>query len=72
MPRETPCPICQRQGPWLAEPFAPFCSERCKMVDLGNWLGEEYRIASPITAEDLLELAEMEESDPDKESGSDC
>ncbi len=25
-------------------PFAPFCSERCKLVDLGKWLGEEYRI----------------------------
>jgi len=35
-------PIAARaQNPW-----APFCSERCKMVDLGKWLGEEYRIAA--------------------------
>lgn len=61
MPKETPCPTCQQKGPWLDKPFAPFCSERCKMVDLGKWLGEEYRIASPLTVEDLQELADMEE-----------
>jgi endogenous inhibitor of DNA gyrase (YacG/DUF329 family) len=27
-----------------AAPFRPFCSERCKLVDLGNWLGGRYRI----------------------------
>jgi endogenous inhibitor of DNA gyrase (YacG/DUF329 family) len=26
----------------------PFCSERCHLVDLGRWLGEEYRIAGPL------------------------
>lgn len=56
MPTEVPCPTCREKGPWLDGPFAPFCSERCKMVDLGKWLGEEYRIASPLTAEDLKEL----------------
>lgn len=41
------CPICdcvmQGQGPgeW---PQFPFCSNRCRMIDLGRWLGEEYRI----------------------------
>jgi uncharacterized protein len=31
---------------WGAEsPFRPFCSERCKMVDLGAWASEEYRVA---------------------------
>lgn len=34
------------------------------MVDLGKWLGEEYRIASPLTVEDLQELADLEE-DPE-------
>ncbi len=51
------CPICGRpvvrgQGPAelnprtgkpAAEPF-PFCSGRCQLIDLGRWLGEEYRI----------------------------
>jgi endogenous inhibitor of DNA gyrase (YacG/DUF329 family) len=31
----------------------PFCSERCKLIDLGNWLGEKYRISRPLSPEDL-------------------
>ena len=43
------CPICnsvmQGQGPkeW---PDFPFCSARCRLIDLGRWLGEEYRVAT--------------------------
>lgn len=40
-----------------------FCSDRCQMVDLGKWLGEEHRIASPLTVEDLEELADTDASD---------
>ena len=37
------CPICQREFD-PAQPLAakPFCSERCRLIDLGRWLGEEY------------------------------
>ncbi len=41
------CPVCDRrmQGASAAEwPQFPFCSERCRLVDLGRWLGERYRI----------------------------
>lgn len=42
------CPICKRPAPPRAEnPNAPFCSERCRLVDLGKWLSEDYRIAGP-------------------------
>lgn len=68
MSREVPCPICERIGPWLEGFPAPFCSERCKMVDLGKWLGEEYRLASPLTVEDLQELADLD--DPDDTHGA--
>jgi len=37
------CPTCRRAAPANGKPF-PFCSERCRLVDLGKWLGEEYRI----------------------------
>jgi endogenous inhibitor of DNA gyrase (YacG/DUF329 family) len=53
------CPICQRtldaQGPkeW---PETPFCSKRCRMVDLGRWLGGVYQIDTPAQEEDLDEL----------------
>lgn len=43
------CPICQRPVVFDELPIGLFCSERCKLVDLGRWLGEEYTIpaASP-------------------------
>jgi hypothetical protein len=41
------CPICQREVTALAgiHPF-PFCSPRCKLVDLGNWLDQRYVVGS--------------------------
>ncbi|HOI17733.1 MAG TPA: DNA gyrase inhibitor YacG [Geobacteraceae bacterium] len=38
------CPVCRKKTEWEGNPFRPFCSERCRMVDLGAWAGEEYRI----------------------------
>lgn len=39
------CPTCKAQVPWLPEQqFRPFCSERCKLIDLGEWAMEEKRI----------------------------
>lgn len=44
------CPICKRELPDAPDDFAhrPFCSSRCKTVDLGRWLDEEYRISTPV------------------------
>jgi endogenous inhibitor of DNA gyrase (YacG/DUF329 family) len=40
------CPRCAKPVRWGPEsPFRPFCSERCKMIDLGAWASEEYRVA---------------------------
>jgi hypothetical protein len=40
------CPICKSPAPKRAEnPNHPFCSERCRLADLGKWLSEDYRIA---------------------------
>jgi endogenous inhibitor of DNA gyrase (YacG/DUF329 family) len=39
------CPVCRRPVPWTAEQkFKPFCCERCKLIDLGEWAMEEKRI----------------------------
>jgi endogenous inhibitor of DNA gyrase (YacG/DUF329 family) len=38
--------------------FFPFCSQRCKAVDLGNWVTESYRIEEPALDEDLDPLDE--------------
>jgi endogenous inhibitor of DNA gyrase (YacG/DUF329 family) len=39
------CPLCKKQTTWEDNPFRPFCSERCRLIDLGKWASEEYRIA---------------------------
>lgn len=39
------CPTCNKKGTWTADnPSRPFCSPRCKLIDLGEWAGEERRI----------------------------
>ncbi len=39
------CPTCGKEMEWDPENrFRPFCSERCKLIDLGKWANEEYRI----------------------------
>ncbi|MCS6890313.1 MAG: DNA gyrase inhibitor YacG [Rhodovarius sp.] len=40
--QHRPCPICGR--PAAPRPLAPFCSERCRRVDLARWLTEAYRL----------------------------
>jgi uncharacterized protein len=54
------CPTCQREIEWSeAYPQRPFCSERCKLVDLGAWLSESHRIAGEeVAAETELEIAD--------------
>jgi len=38
------CPICKNKTTWEENPWRPFCSERCKLIDLGKWVSEEYKI----------------------------
>lgn len=52
--RETPCPICGKPARDDA-PTYPFCSARCRKIDLGKWLGGQYVISRPIEQSDLDE-----------------
>ena len=45
------CPICKKEVS-ADDEFFPFCSERCKIIDLGNWASEKYVISSPAMPED--------------------
>lgn len=46
------CPHCGTEHHYnMGNPYRPFCSERCKMIDLGKWANEDYRVA---VAEDEL------------------
>ena len=52
------CPTCSRLIEWGPDfPYRPFCSERCKMVDLGAWLAEERRIPKVHPSRRIEKLA---------------
>jgi endogenous inhibitor of DNA gyrase (YacG/DUF329 family) len=38
------CPVCKKKTSWKDNLFRPFCSDRCRLVDLGKWASDEYRI----------------------------
>ena len=38
------CPVCKKKTTWEENPFKPFCSERCKLIDLGRWASEDYKV----------------------------
>ena len=54
------CPTCRRPVPADADD-APFCSDRCRLIDLGKWASGGYKISSPILDPDLLEELEHAE-----------
>lgn len=42
------CPICKQSVVGKGNPFRPFCSERCKLIDLDNWIEGRYRVSVPL------------------------
>lgn len=52
---EVSCPTCKKKVIWGESPYSPFCSERCKLIDLGEWISEGYRISSPLDDESAPE-----------------
>ncbi|MBI2150774.1 MAG: DNA gyrase inhibitor YacG [Acidobacteria bacterium] len=38
------CPTCKRETAYEDNPYRPFCSDRCKLIDLGKWAGEQFRV----------------------------
>jgi endogenous inhibitor of DNA gyrase (YacG/DUF329 family) len=55
------CPICQKDVA-LDNPEMPFCSERCRLLDLGNWASEKYVISTPLETSNK-ESSQQEEDD---------
>ena len=53
------CPICKKTVEWEGNPTRPFCSERCRIRDLGAWVDEGYRVPA--------EEFHLEEATPDEE-----
>jgi len=55
------CPVCNREFVAEKSPAVPFCSERCRTIDLGRWLGEVYSLPAVPDPE----ADEMPEEQPD-------
>ena len=60
------CPKCGKECEWENNEWKPFCSERCKMVDLGAWVSESYR----ISGEDALDEENAEDAGEDEDGAA--
>ena len=58
------CPICRKPTESEKDADFPFCSERCRMLDLGNWASEKYVVSEPVFDEDGAEESSL--ADPDE------
>ncbi len=52
------CPICGKVPADALTSVLPFCSERCRNIDLGRWLGERYRVAVHLSSDELVSVAD--------------
>ncbi|MGH9717927.1 MAG: DNA gyrase inhibitor YacG [Candidatus Acidiferrales bacterium] len=62
------CPICRKPTDSEKSSDFPFCCERCRLLDLGNWASEKYRISQPIFDESEFEGADPSASRPSDEN----
>ena len=66
MSLKVPCPHCKTEVIWRSgSSYRPFCSERCQLIDLGDWAEENHKIskpsASPISfSEEMLDALESQ------------
>ena len=52
MNNSRPCPYCKKLAPWEGNKWRPFCSERCKMIDLGFWAMGVYSVKGEEISKD--------------------
>ena len=60
-PSQTPlivsCPSCKKSLRWTTDnPFRPFCSERCKLIDLGEWADGQYHSKNSVIQQYLISI----------------
>lgn len=55
------CPICGKQSAWEGNAHRPFCSERCRMIDLGAWVNGEYTVPVEDSSTAEFDAAEYSE-----------
>lgn len=57
------CPLCRATAVKEGNKFWPLCSERCHLIDLGKWLGEEYRVPAEPDENAVDALLEADAAD---------
>lgn len=57
------CPICKKLTDSATNAEFPFCSERCRLLDLGNWASEKYVVSEPLFDESDDELDDSQNLD---------
>ncbi len=57
------CPICGNPTDSETHPHFPFCSDRCRILDLGNWASEKYRVCEPALDEPISEKPDPNEAE---------
>lgn len=62
---EVKCPSCATKFNYYDGEFRPFCSDRCKMIDLGHWFNESYTVPTKevLSDEDIEVVIKKHESD---------
>lgn len=60
------CPKCGREVEYSGNEYRPFCSERCKLLDLGAWADEEYSLPAEPSEMTEVEIAEIEKAMEEK------
>jgi uncharacterized protein len=58
------CPTCQREIDWSQSTFRPFCSERCRLIDLGAWLTEKHSIPGDPVPDEAEHARGQQDGDP--------
>ena len=56
---EVTCPNCKKKFNYYSSEFRPFCCERCKLIDLGQWLTESYAVPVQKLTEDEAQTLEQ-------------
>jgi len=63
VPRTVKCPNCHKETPWDDNPHRPFCSDRCRLIDLGAWMQERYRVPAEEVQYDVDDDGDEDEDD---------
>jgi endogenous inhibitor of DNA gyrase (YacG/DUF329 family) len=64
---EVVCPSCKKKFEYYSSDFRPFCSDKCRLIDLGLWLTESYSVPVEKLTEEEFETLEKLVQDNDQE-----